>query len=476
MLIQTRHAHDDVQSSRKVSSSLEINLSPDSYRKGEDQASQMCMCREQARQLRRPQPRERSGLLRSLSRPGSAQEPPQGHALAQEHAAASPSPRSPFTAGSRRFHRAESGRHSLQLLQKSPHEHSSGHLHRIDSQSRLQRLGSGSQRPSHPARPAQSMDRHAAAGLSTVPSRQRSGAQPRDSAFARQPSGPQHPQPPIGPPGAGPFSHEWHRRKLSHPTQLQHQYGPLSGGVPPGPHPMHFGQHSLPFHEEVVSPASESAGGRATLHSPTSAAPLHAVQQPRPGASPDPPSVASPLQHAQQQQQIAEAPPVHSLQPSLSDLPSQHTQPVAPDTQAEVQTFEAWYGGLTSTSQGMQRPTCIGVDSAPRPSPDESRGFQGSQRRQREEKAGSPVLSSSPSESKQVGAGRPRLSEKEAVAVVKPVLKILYAEELLMRQQFTDACKKAVHLLREGSAHNTKAAVKSALSSMGLELAASRVS
>ena len=103
-------------------------------------------------------------------------------------------------------------------------------------------------------------------------------------------------------------------------------------------------------------------------------------------------------------------------------------------------------------------------------------GFQGSQRRQREEKAGSPVLSSSPSESKQVGAGRPRLSEKEAVAVVKPVLKILYAEELLMRQQFTDACKKAVHLLREGSAHNTKAAVKSALSSMGLELAASRVS
>ena len=35
---------------------------------------------------------------------------------------------------------------------------------------------------------------------------------------------------------------------------------------------------------------------------------------------------------------------------------------------------------------------------------------------------------------KEVQIGSPRLSEKDAVAVVKPVLKILYAEKLLVRQ------------------------------------------
>ncbi len=127
-------------------------------------------------------------------------------------------------------------------------------------------------------------------------------------------------------------------------------------------------------------------------------------------------------------------------------------------------------------SQGMEPPNCIGVESVSRPSPDERRGVQGSQRSQQEGGAASAAPFSSRTESKEVQIGSPRLSEKDAVAVVKPVLKILYAEKLLVRQQFTDACKMAVHLLREGSAHNTRAAVKSALSSMGLELAASRVS
>ena len=75
----------------------------------------------------------------------------------------------------------------------------------------------------------------------------------------------------------------------------------------------------------------------------------------------------------------------------------------------------------------------------------------------------------------QMQAAAPRLSEKEAVAAVKPLLKPLYAQDLLVRHQFKDAARRAVHLLSEGSIHNAQAAVKNALTSMGLELAASRL-
>ena len=176
----------------------------------------------------------------------------------QGHAAASPPPRSPFTGGSRHLQRAESGRHSLQPLQKSPHERSNGHLQRNESSSRLQRPGSGgSQGPSHAARPAQSMDRHAGAELSSAPLRQRPGAQPRDSAFARPPSEHQHQQPYAlshqrnGPPGAGSLSHEWRRHEPSHLTQTQHHYGPLSGQAQSSPHRTGFGQRFSSFPGQV---------------------------------------------------------------------------------------------------------------------------------------------------------------------------------------------------------------------------------
>ena len=167
---------------------------------------------------------------------------------------------------------------------------------------------------------------------------------------------------------------------------------------------------------------------------------------------------------------------MHGPHPSLMDLSSPHTQPMPPDTQAEVQHFEAWYGGLNSTSQYMQHPTGLGIENASGPSADERRGVQGSQKRQQEGGSGTSATPTGQALNGRVHTAAPRLSEKEAVAVVKPVLKLLYAEKLLMRQQFTDACKKAVHLLREGAALNTQTAVKEALSSMGLELAASRVS
>ena len=70
------------------------------------------------------------------------------------------------------------------------------------------------------------------------------------------------------------------------------------------------------------------------------------------------------------------------------------------------------------------------------------------------------------------------LSEKEAVKLVKPLLKSLYAEELLDRDQFKDAAKRATQALCAASKTGTRdptAAVKETLYAMGLVLAASRV-
>ena len=70
------------------------------------------------------------------------------------------------------------------------------------------------------------------------------------------------------------------------------------------------------------------------------------------------------------------------------------------------------------------------------------------------------------------------LSEKEAVKFVKPLLKPLYAEELLDRDQFRDVAKRATQLLCAASKSGTRdptAAVKETLYAMGLVLAASRV-
>ncbi len=66
----------------------------------------------------------------------------------------------------------------------------------------------------------------------------------------------------------------------------------------------------------------------------------------------------------------------------------------------------------------------------------------------------------------------------EALQVVKPLLKGLYSQDLLSREQFKRAAERATRLLRErgqAGAHAAAAAVKEALSMMGLELAATRV-
>ena len=70
------------------------------------------------------------------------------------------------------------------------------------------------------------------------------------------------------------------------------------------------------------------------------------------------------------------------------------------------------------------------------------------------------------------------LSEKEAVKFVKPLLKPLYAEELLDRDQFKDVAKRATQVLCAASKRGKQdptAAVKETLYAMGLVMAASRV-
>ena len=153
-------------------------------------------------------------------------------------------------------------------------------------------------------------------------------------------------------------------------------------------------------------------------------------------------------------------------------FPSRLTARVSPD--AAVQQFEAWYGSMSKGAQGMQPPVVVGGRSASSHNSGQRRGDPGLQSSQHGEGKQLDVPSSH-AQSGQLHAAAPQLSEKEAVAAVKPLLKPLYAQELLLRPQFKVAAKRAVHLLCEGGTHNAKAAVKNALSSMGLELAASRV-
>ena len=66
----------------------------------------------------------------------------------------------------------------------------------------------------------------------------------------------------------------------------------------------------------------------------------------------------------------------------------------------------------------------------------------------------------------------------EALQVVKPLLKRPYSQDLLSREQFKRAAERAAKLLRErgqAGVYAAAAAVKEALSVMGLELAATRV-
>lgn len=155
-------------------------------------------------------------------------------------------------------------------------------------------------------------------------------------------------------------------------------------------------------------------------------------------------------------------------------LPSRLVALVSPlDAQAYMQQSEVGYGNLSSSAPGRQDPNVLGGESAHRPDLDERGGFQRAQSSRGEGGTGSAVPSNRHVQNRQAHAAGP---EKEAVAAVKPLLKPLYTQELLVRHQFKDAAKRAVHLLCEGSARDAHAAVRSALSSMGLELAASRVS
>ena len=67
-------------------------------------------------------------------------------------------------------------------------------------------------------------------------------------------------------------------------------------------------------------------------------------------------------------------------------------------------------------------------------------------------------------------------TEMEALGAVKPLLKALYQKEILDHDHFKKAAKKATRLLMEGNRPlDARTAVKESLSSMVLELAASRV-
>ena len=155
-------------------------------------------------------------------------------------------------------------------------------------------------------------------------------------------------------------------------------------------------------------------------------------------------------------------------------IPSQPAAPAA--AQAHMQHSEASHGTLSSSAPGRQNADVIRGESAHRPDTDKREGVQGIQSSEGEEGTGSAVPSGAHSQKGQAHAAALRLSKKEAFAAVKPLLKSLLDQELLVRPQFKDAAKRAVHLLYEGGAHNAQAAVWNALSSMGLEPAASRVS
>ena len=412
-------------------------------------------------------------LLRRVAPPWGTQ---------QLHTAHLP-PKAPSQLAASSPQRPDSGRLRPSASQEGLLEHSSGHLHRVNLSSR--QGSGGSQGPHHPARPAQSLGRHMDAGLSSVSLRQRAGAPPGEGGPARQPWS--HPQPHLRSgghhsswtPRAQSHFHEQSRIEPSQVTLAQHQSGQHSVQPWPGPLPLPVVQHSPPLHGRPISLHSGSDGGGLSQHGPSPPAPaypMHKDQQPDLAAGSNPPAVSSSPWCMQQQEGHAGGPSPPVVLHSETDLPP--NTPAAPifevqDAQPAVQQFEAWYGGLSNSAQGMQHQNHIKRVSASGQDIDRGRGLPGSQSSQQQ----AATDSSPPAtcQKGQVPAAAARLSKKEAAAVVKPLLNPLYAQELLVHHQFSDACRRAVHLLREGSAHSARAAVKTALSSMGLELAASRV-
>lgn len=115
-----------------------------------------------------------------------------------------------------------------------------------------------------------------------------------------------------------------------------------------------------------------------------------------------------------------------------------------------MQQFEDWYGGLNSRAGGKQQGGAMGSSGE----------------------------ASSHIQISQAHKAAQRLFENEALKAVRPLLKPLYAQELLSRDQFKNAGRKAVQLLSDSGrlgVPDAAGAVKETLSSMGLELAASRV-
>ena len=151
-----------------------------------------------------------------------------------------------------------------------------------------------------------------------------------------------------------------------------------------------------------------------------------------------------------QHQQLAAGTPTHGQQPSATQVPSQALTSIPQDPEAAVQQFEDWYGGLNSRAGGKQQGGAMASSGE----------------------------ASSHIQKSQAQKAALRLFENEALKEVRPLLKPLYAQELLSRDQFKNAGRKAVQLLIDKSrlgVPDPVRAVKETLSSMGLELAASRV-
>ena len=144
---------------------------------------------------------------------------------------------------------------------------------------------------------------------------------------------------------------------------------------------------------------------------------------------------------------------------SLSSVAQQQALPTSNGTAAELTLPQVKSGRQQPLSTANSQHRAVGIDASSAAAPP----VRGTLNKQKAPRA-------------QAQSDKAALSE--AWQVVKPLLKMLYSQDLLSREQYKRAAERATKLLRErgqAGAHAAAAAVKEALSVMGLELAATRV-